>query len=127
MKLKFVNNTVAECSTGGFYAKNDDGNLVDAEGKPVEVNPLMVEDLLAMRHSTAGEAMPVFELVEDADAEEPNAPDSDGSEPVTAESLVKGNSREQLEEMAKAAGLDGNTYTNKKELAEAILNSQKEN
>jgi hypothetical protein len=41
----------------------------------------------------------------------------------TVESLAK-KSREELEILAKAKGLDGNKYTNKNELAQAILNTE---
>lgn len=39
----------------------------------------------------------------------------------TVDSLVAGHSRAELEQMAKDKGLDGNSYTNKTELATAIL------
>lgn len=43
----------------------------------------------------------------------------------TVESLVADNTRDVLNERAKAAGLDGDSYTNKTELATAILEAEK--
>lgn len=70
MKLKFTSKSIIECSQGGFYAKNDNGSLVDAEGKPIDVHPNMIDDLLAMKHSVDGEDIPIFKLVEGDDTEE---------------------------------------------------------
>lgn len=41
-----------------------------------------------------------------------------------AKKLAKDNDRKGLEKLAKKAGLDGNSYTNKQELAEAIVAAQ---
>lgn len=49
----------------------------------------------------------------------------DGSgEGDSAEDLAANNKRADLEQLAKDVGLDGNKYTNKLELAEAILAAQ---
>ncbi len=50
--------------------------------------------------------------------------DEDPSE--DAKSLVKDHSREELNTMAVELGLDGDSYSTKQELAEAIINKQKE-
>lgn len=42
-----------------------------------------------------------------------------------ADLLVKNNDRKALDKMAKDLGLDGNSYTDKKELAAAIVQKQK--
>lgn len=49
----------------------------------------------------------------------------DEAKAETVESLVAGNSREELNKRAKDAGLDGDSYTNKTELATAILEAEK--
>ena len=48
---------------------------------------------------------------------------SESKDEMTAEDLAANHKRKELEKMAKEKGLDGNTYTNKQELAEAILNA----
>lgn len=121
MKFKFTDNSVAEFATGGFYAKNDNGDLIDADGAPIDVDPAMANDLLKLKHVVNGEESPMFEIAKD---EEPEAAPADEN---TVEFLVKKHNRAELVQMAKDAGLDGDSYTNKSELAEAILNSQKEN
>lgn len=47
-----------------------------------------------------------------------------GEETETAESMAKANDRDALNKRAKAAGLDGNTYTNKLELSKAIIEAE---
>lgn len=108
MKIKFTDSGVLECSTGGFYVKNDGkGNLVDAEGEPINVPPAMIDDLLAMNHTVGGEAVPIFELVEEeakpADAEtKPEAQllASEDAKPADAETKPesKTNSRNSKKE-----------------------------
>lgn len=49
---------------------------------------------------------------------------TEADEPETAESLAKGSTRDELNKRAKASGLDGNSYTNKPELAAAILEAE---
>lgn len=44
----------------------------------------------------------------------------------TVESLVKANSKEELSKMAVEVGLDGNSFTNKAEMAEAIIAKRNE-
>lgn len=47
-------------------------------------------------------------------------------EPETAESLAKNNDRKALDAMAKDLNLDGNKYTDKTELAKAIVQAKSE-
>lgn len=105
MKLKFVNDQIKEYAEGNFHFKNDGG--------VIEVDASLGAELLKAKHFIDGEFVAVFEQVD------PSAKAA-SDEPVTAESLAK-LSRGVLEQMAKDAGLDGDGYTNKKELAAAIF------
>jgi len=103
MNLKFAHPQINEYATGNFYFKND--------GKAFEVDAVMGRELLWAKASVDGEMVNVFE-----EAGKPAVAD----EPDTVESLAK-RGRKELEAMAKEAGLDGDSYTNKQELAAAIL------
>ncbi len=105
MKIQFTDKRISEYKNGDFHAIND--------GEPIEVNPAIAGEFLAAKHVLDGEFVPVFELVEAEGS-------SKEQESFTVESLAK-MKREKLEKMAKEAGLDGNSYTNKTELATAIL------
>lgn len=101
------------CTLGGFGSVplNHDGGI--AIGGALSDENTAVSDEKKAR---------IRELIEGVDSE------SNAAESVieTAENLAKSNSRESLEQMAKDAGLDGNSYTNKTELAQAILDTKKD-
>ena len=113
MKLIFTDDRISEYKNGDFYAKNT--------GEPVEVSPAIADEILAATHRLDGAFVPVFELAGADKPADESTEETEESEPETVESLAKKHNRAELEEMAKEAGLDGNTYTNKTELAAAIL------
>ena len=101
MKIQFVEG-VLEYANGDYHRKNN--------GKPFDVDRRFAEDVLL----PSG----YFESLEAVEARE-------AEEAATVETLAK-LKREELEERAKEAGLDGDSYTNKHELATAIVNAEKE-
>lgn len=111
MKIQFTDKRITEYKNGHFYAAND--------GTPIDLDPNIADDILAATHMLDGVPSPVFEMAE--------SQADDTEEPETVESLAKKHSRPELEQLAKDAGLDGNTYTNKTELATAILAAKEEN
>lgn len=122
MKLQFTTENISEYKNGPYHFVND--------GKPFEVEPSLAADFLAAQHQLDGEPCPIFEVVpadsEVVDSVPEDTSDSESEseseeETETAELLAKKHSRAELEQMAKDAGLDGDSYTNKTELADAIL------
>lgn len=107
MKLKFAHDEISEYASGTFHVKN---------GKPFEVDAVMGQELLWAKHDLNGEMVNVFERADAGKTDET-------PEPETPESLAK-LSRKDLEKLAKDAGLDGDVYTNKLELATAIVTAK---
>jgi hypothetical protein len=110
MKLEFTNNEIKEYSNGPFHVVNS--------GAPFDAPHGAATAFLAAKHPIGDELVNVFRPVEI----DGNAAQDDTETPVeTPESLAKANNRDALLEMAKEHGLDGDSYTNKLELATAIL------
>lgn len=109
MNLKFTTTEISEFATGNFHKVND--------GKAFEVDAVFGRELLHAKHFLGGEVgwVNVFEEAGAAAAAEAAA-----DEPDELKTLSK-LSRAELQELAKEAGLDGDGYTNKKELATAIM------
>lgn len=108
MKIEFTTDKITEFATGNFYVKNT--------GSAFDIPHGTAPDFLSKQHLIDGEWVPVFKVAE-----------IDGNVEVvvegeieTVESLAK-KTRPELEELAKDAGLDGDSYMNKTELATAIL------
>jgi len=119
MKIKFTDERIQSYSNGPYHFIND--------GEPIEVSPVLVDDFLAARFPLDGVMAPTFELVEDTEEATESQSSDESEEEETVESLTKKFSRTELEQMAIDAGLDGNTYTNKAELATAIIAAKQEN
>ena len=107
MKIEFTTPEITEFTTGNFYVKNT--------GKPFDIPMGSETDFLSHQHPIDGNLVNVFK---------PATVDGNvvvvENEAETIESLQK-MSREELEALAKESGLDGDSYTNKKELATAIM------
>lgn len=140
MKIEFTSPRISEYYNGGFHVINDGTEIPEVFGD-------LAKDLLAATHVLDGETVPVFQEVVPPPAEKP-APkkaaakkgkakgskaaaeptDHDSETVVTAESLAEAHDRDELITMAKEAGLDidpdDNNYTDKVELAAAILSAK---
>jgi hypothetical protein len=120
MQIKFTDERIKEYFEGGIHFTND--------GEPIDVSDSQGEEMLKKIHFLDDKEVKVFERVVDEDADTEDAADEsstdDESTPAdvveTAEQLSK-NRREDLEKMARDEGLDGDSYTNKTELAQAIV------
>lgn len=104
MKLKFAND-FNEYAEGQLHFKND--------GSPIEVDNVLGRQLLFAKGWLGGEMVPVFAEV-GADIET----EPEGGH--TVESLMALPKRE-LAKVARAAGLDGNEFSDKEEIAKAII------
>lgn len=110
MKLEFAYNEISAYAVGNDVYQN--------EGKAIEVHPGAASAFLAAKAKVGGKMVNIFKPAQS----EINAASKESEEqPETAVSLSKAHSREDLVEMAKQYGLDGDGYTNKQELATAIL------
>lgn len=108
MKIQFAHTEINEYAVANLVFKND--------GKAFDVDEVLGRELLFVEHSLDGTTMvKVFEL-----AGAGKQPADDAGDADTPETLAK-LPRKDLEAMAKDAGLDGDGYTNKLELATAIL------
>lgn len=119
MKLEFTDERIKEYYEGGLHYTND--------GEPIEVSESLGQEMLKKVHFLDDKQVPVFRVVapENAEAETPTgetegAPEESANFLESAEQLAR-NSRADLEKMAREAGLDGDSYTNKSELAQAIV------
>jgi hypothetical protein len=119
MKIEFTDERIKEYYEGGIHELND--------GEPIEVSEAKGQEMLKKIHFLDDKEVHVFQKVkeeapaDDASAEDTAAAsDQPGDFLETAEQLAK-NKREDLEKMAREAGLDGDSYTNKTELAQAIV------
>jgi len=110
MRLEFAHDEITTYAVGNDVYQND--------GKAIEVHPGAASAFLAAKASVNGKMVNVFKP---AQSEINAASKETEDQPETAVSLSKAHSREELVEMAKEYGLDGDQYTNKTELATAIL------
>jgi hypothetical protein len=115
MQIKFSDERIKEYYEGGVHFLNND------DGEPIEVSESLGNELLKAIHFLDDEQVHVFTRVEGGT--EPTQEASAGPLPDEyadeAAQLAK-KPRAELMKMAKAAGLDGDSYTNRKELAIAI-------
>lgn len=120
MQIKFSDERIKEYYEGGLHILND--------GEPLEVSELQGNEMLKAIHFLDDKQVPVFEKVkeptanDESEAEDEEADDREPEEVFleTAEQLAK-KTRAELIKMAVDAGLDGDNYTNKTELAQAIV------
>lgn len=106
MKIEFTSPEITQFANGNDVFIND--------GKPIPVTPGQAAAFLSARARIGKEMVNVFQAVESGEVSTP-------TETPTVASLSKDHTREELQEMAKQLGLDGDDYTNKTELATAIL------